>query len=668
MVTITNPAAINFTVNAPVPEVDDYQAASFGANTPAGSGGWRPQLANGTIENIDSYDGLVSGSLGSHSPTVSSGRLVFTGAAGCPNGAVLRVSGVSGRVYDVTMTQVSDRKDIATDADVDADPGVTENLGLTIVVRQDARIGARDRTVGGTAWLSASTQGECDDGITSPITLRGEGPVKPGDTGFAASLLAGEYHCHSIRSLFPSSITIRNLRFADQKTKNSLLVESTVNRQNQNITVRECYFRIDYDVDGAGDWSTGFPSTGYELARLLWATGQYTRDMTVMDNYFFGGYVSCELGVSGTIFYVGNYHSQPYYDYRKTYLNVNRTANCCRIEGGNFYGLPTIYSVNENLATAPHLDVDQATSDDTVQMVYDEARIVWHNNDAPFQSRFYSERPDTDTTGTRFSFAGDMQLVESPHIASVDYADNVVIDRLFAIPNNVASFPIGGGINRVLFGTAKVGDGGNIGAHRITNSVYGSIGYDTYGPTSGDVTETSVVKYQGQSGAYFSSRLAQWANWGSLPVDPTYAEALPYFEPVNASDFDTKSPFDYVTAGSPLQSDYTISDTLRPVPTLSSLTVTDEATAAFTVVTDIATNSTVHWAVFLSEVTDPLSIVMGLDGTTAAEASGLDHRGNSAGTVTGGGTASLGTGSYWLCVCQYNGPKKVDVITASFSV
>lgn len=669
MVTITNAAAVNFKVNAPIPPTDSFQTATFGANTAAGTGGWRPQLADMTVENVVGYGGLVSGSLGSHVPTISSGRLVFAGAAGCPNGAVLRLVGLSGRVYEVTMAQVSNRRDIASNLDVNAAATIAANLGLTIVVRQNARIPSRSRLVGGTEWLTGASQGDIDSGVGSPITLMGEGPVLPGDTGFAASLSAGEYHCYSIRSFFPSSITIKRLKFADQKTDHSLLIESSAARINRNIAVQENYFRIDYDIDGAGDWTDGFTSTGYQAARLLFVTVGYTRDLIVKDNTFIGGYVSSEINFGGTLIHSGNYFSHPYFDYRKTTQNGNIQYEGCRIEGADFFGNPSIYSVNEDVSTAPHLDVDQTTGPDVgAVMVYDEARIVWHNNAAPFQSRFYSDRATAFTNGYRWSFAGDMQLCNSPHIATVDYADNVVVDRLFVIPNNLVGFPVSGAVNRFLFGTAKASNGGNIGAHRITNSVYGTIGYDTRGPTAGDVTETNVVKYIGQNSAYFSSRLAQWASWGSLPVEPTYAEALAYFEPVNASDFDTKSPFDYVTAGSPLQSDYTISDTLRPVPVLSSLTVTTVATAAFTVVTNIASNSTVHWAVFTSSVTDPLSIVKGISGTTAALAQGLNHRGNSAGTVTGGGTASLSTGTYWLCVAQYNGPKKVDVETVSFTV
>jgi hypothetical protein len=670
MVTITNAAAINFSVNAPIPATDSYQAATFGANTAAGTGGWKPQLANGTVENVVGYGGLVSGSLGLHVPTISSGRLVFTGAAGCPNGAVLRLVGLSGRVYEVTLTQVANRKDIATNADITAAAGVTANLGLTLAVRQNARIPAKDRLVGGTEWLSGTTQGEVDGGFTSPITVIGEGPVLPHETGFTACRSAGEYHCYSIRSFFPSSTTIRHLAFADQKTDASLIVESGASRINRNITVDQCYFDIFYDVDGVGDWSGGFLTTGYVQGTLLFVTGGYSRDLTVTDNVFLGGYVGTNINFSGTLWYVGNYHERPYFDYRKSAMNDNAAPLGVRIEGGNFYGNPVPFSVNEPGGSEPHLDVDQMTGDDTLPVVmYDEARIVWHDTPAIIQGRFHEDRANTATAGYRWSIAGDMILINSLNPTINGWPDNVVIDRLMILPNSDASFPTGAA-NRFLFGTSKSGDGGTVGAHRITNSTFSRTDYAANGPTSGDVTETNVVKYslEGDGNTFFGARLAEWASWGSLPALPTFAEALPYFAPVPASAYDGISPEPEITAGSPLQSSYTISDTLRPVPALSSLTVTDEATAAFTVVTDIATNSTVHWAVFTSEVTDPDDIWRGISAGVEAEAYGINHRGNSAGTVTGGGTASLSAGSYWLCVAQYNGPKKVDVITASFSV
>lgn len=629
--------------------ISTTQFAAWGASTPASSGGWRPQLASGLVESLVSYDGLVSGSLGVYTPSIASGRLVFAGAAGAPNGAVLQCTGASGRVYQVTISTSSGRKDIATDADINAAKTVTANLGLTLSVRQNAQIGARDRTAG-TDWISASTQAECTNGIASPITIAGEGPIK-----------SGEYHVHSIRGFFPSSTTLRNLKFADQKTHSSVLIEGNTNRRVKNITVQECDFEVIYDVDGVGDWSTGFSSTGYAQARFVYTSGSFIGDINIVDNRFVGGWTHTEIASEGTLLYVGNYHLSPYYDYRKA-------GGFVRLEGGNFYGKPLVYSVNETGITAPHPDVDQAFSYLSLTTMYDEARIVWHNNAAEVQGRFHSDRLTSYANGYRWSIAGDCVLIFSTHATTVDYPDNLWVDRLLIVPNYLTSLPVSAGYNNFKFGTSKALNGGTLGVHKLNNSVYMPASFDVRGPVAGDVVETNVENYNGQSGSYFAANLARWSDWASLPETPTYAEALTYFEPVAASDFDGKSMFGHVTPGATLQSDYTISDTLRPVPNLSSLTVTTASTAAFTVVTDIETNTSIHWAVFSSEVTDPVAIRTAISAGVAATAFGIDHRGNSAGPVTGGGTASLGAGTYWLCVAQYNGPKKVDVATLQFTV
>src|SRR5699024_134127 len=55
--------------------------------------------------DLTSYDSLVSGSLGSYVPQVSSGRLIFTGGGqGGPAGAVLRCSH-SGGTVDLTIAE-----------------------------------------------------------------------------------------------------------------------------------------------------------------------------------------------------------------------------------------------------------------------------------------------------------------------------------------------------------------------------------------------------------------------------------------------------------------------------------------------------------------------------------------------------------------------------------
>ena len=81
------------------------QTAEFGADTPAGQGGFRPVGSNGQAITLTAYQSVVSGSLGSYVPSISGGRLVFN-QAGAPHGAVLRCAH-SGGTIDIAISRVS---------------------------------------------------------------------------------------------------------------------------------------------------------------------------------------------------------------------------------------------------------------------------------------------------------------------------------------------------------------------------------------------------------------------------------------------------------------------------------------------------------------------------------------------------------------------------------
>jgi len=81
------------------------QTAEFGADTPAGQGGFRPVASNGQAITLTSYQSLVSGNLGGYTPQVSGGRLVFD-QAGAPHGAVLRCAH-SGGTIDIAISEIS---------------------------------------------------------------------------------------------------------------------------------------------------------------------------------------------------------------------------------------------------------------------------------------------------------------------------------------------------------------------------------------------------------------------------------------------------------------------------------------------------------------------------------------------------------------------------------
>lgn len=633
--------------------------AFFGDTTVAGTGGWRPQLASGAVESLTSYDSLESGSLGVYTPSISSGKLVFSGAAGAPDGAVLRCTGASGRVYDVTISEVANRRDIASDSEATTYKTIGANDGLTVSIRQNAQVAARSRLVAGTDFLSGGSQGDLDIGLTSPTTVSGEG-----------AYVAGEYHIHSWRGFHPSRITIDSLIFADQTTASSLIIETTTSRRNQNITVKNCRFQIDYDVDVTGNWSTGFGSTGFAPARFIYVTGSYTQNVTIQDNVMIGGYLHTEINFNGYLIYTGNYQRDAYFDMRKTNSVTNMGGvERVRLEGGNFYGNAKVYSVNESTGTEPHMDGDQVSSGGVgILVTYYEANVHWKMGGARLQNRFHSDRANTATGGHRWSIAGEFMVTNTTHCLTNDTPDNLLIERVLVLPEYGSTLPLASGINRLGLGTAKAGDGQNFGSHVVKNSAFGDQWGNLGNIGTPTVTETNVVDQSGWVDANYADAVTNWADWSTMPEAPTFAAAWEYAQTEAGQALENQTPYALVTPGVSSQSDYSISSSLRPVPTLSALTVTTASTAAFTVATDIVQNSTIFWAVFSTDVTDAASIRSGFNGNTQATAWGINHRGNSAGSITGGGTASLGAGTYYLCVAQYNGLKKSHVVTTSFTV
>lgn len=634
------------------------QSATFGSVTPAGTGGWRPQLASGAVEDLATYNSLTSGSLGAYMPSISSGRLVFTGGgAGAPNGAVLRCTGVSGRSYDVTVSQVAGRRDFATYAEMSANKTITANLGLTLAVRQNSQIAARNRLVAGTDFLSGGSQAQMDSALTQPITLIGEGPH-----------IAGEFHMHSLRSFAPSSFSIQSILWADQKTLGwSLLIESSGSRKNQNITIEDCTFSIFYEVDLVGDWSTGFGSTGFPKGRMVYVTGGWSKNIKIRNNRFIGGYLQSEVEFNGFLEYSGNYQEAAYFDFRKTSCPANYGENNVRLENGNLRSKPLLYSVNETSDTAPHADMDQVVVGGPGTMVtYFDADIAWAVNGVEVQTRFHSDRPSIQVGGHRWSDAGSMFACNTAHTMTNDYPDNLSLNRVLVLPSPFSPMPQNSSNNKLALGTSKPNDGGSIGTHKINNSSFS--GWRQNVRPGGIVPVfTGFVDQTAWIATDFAAAVDRWSDWGSLPATPTYAEALTYFKPKTGGALVGVSPWAEITTGAKM-SDTTISTAVRPVPTLSSLTVTDVVSVAFTVTTDILTNSTIFWSVFAAQVTAPDAIRLGLNGATPAIATGINHRGNSAGSIIGGGTESLLSGTYWLCVAQYNGTKRTGVATVQFTV
>lgn len=661
------------------------QTATFGALNAAGTGAWRPQLASGAVEDLASYDGLFSGSLGAFTPAISAvphatpGRLIFSGGTGAPAGAVLNCTGVSGRSYRVTIAQVAATYAIASDADIAvAGSGVASNYGRTLLVRQNAQIPYRAFDVTGAGWLSASNSTHMATALVNPITVLGEGPH-----------LDGEYHVYAWKSYFPSSTTIDGLRFANQKTHSSLVIVSSATRQSRAITVRNCSGFVPYNVDNADPegesarWDLGgFNGTGYNKARFLYVTGGYTRDLWVYDNSVRGMYLQFEIAVNGALFFVGNSMKDAYFDNRKTALSPLTNGDVrVRIEGGNMHSLFRSYSIYETPATAPHVDADQVASGGYgTYGLFDEARVVYHLSNDPLQYRFHLDRPSTQLGGFRWSITGDAMIGRSPHVMTNGYPDNVYVRHSVIAPGPqyLDKLPVSDTNNTPYLGTAKAGDGGNVGTHEISFSYMRNattliaLSGGT-GPTT--ITEIGNLYYNGSGSSDFAARLYHWGVWASLPEDPTMAEAWEYItRPVVGSDFATISPYAHITipTSGPL-SGYTISEALRPTPVLSGLTVTDPATAAFEVTHDLDDNAVLFWSVFDDACSNAAQIAKGVreeSGTyTGAVAFGIVEAARGTATFTGAAASALPSGTYRLCVAQYNGPQKTAVaVSPAFTV
>ena len=75
--------------------------------------------------------------------------------------------------------------------------------------------------------------------------------------------------------------------------------------------------------------------------------------------------------------------------------------------------------------------------------------------------------------------------------------------------------------------------------------------------------------------------------------------------PVPGSAFEAVTPYNDITVPNDTDflSNYTISNTLRPLPILTGLTVTDPVSASFTVTTDYDGNNKLYYAVFASPLT-----------------------------------------------------------------
>lgn len=676
------------------------QTATFGTVTPAGSGGWRPQLASGAVDALASYNSLTSGSLGAYVPSIASGRLVFTGGgAGAPNGAVLNCTGISGRVYAVTIATAAARKDIAQDSDISAAAGITANLGLTLVLRQNAQLPPRLSN-----WLSSGTQSVVRSGQANPITVIGEG-----FNGNKSNYIPGEYHYTRLEGIFADGTTFQNLVHVDDPQNHTgILYKSSSTWGSRNLTFRGLYGRKMYNVDNLdplgpqADWGVGvnasgnatygFGTTGYSKQSGIINAGFKSDRIRVYDCTFEGGYIPLQIHALSNWIIDGQRVYEPYYDFRRVLLGDGSIPVKFGIEGVNASFVLGNPSVNEIPETVRHLDVNQITDGGQYSFtMVSDPRLLYQPAKTPdisFQNEFLTYRPSTRIGGFALDYTSFVMVGRTNYGLNNSFPENCFIDRLMLIPGPeyVDKTPITtsgfseGNNNMIILGQAPGGsDGGWIGNQTITNSFMRKA-VKVMDPTkSGFVSETGSVYYDGHTDAQLAANIAAWPYTG-IPDKPTAAEIFAMCGGQTGSALEAISPRNLVTIPDdslPL-SGYTISDTLRPVPVLSSLTVTDAASAAFTVTTNYAKISTLFWSVTSAALTGSTDaakfeqIYRATNGNTApftlAAAFGVASKIGGAGVVSGGGSATLPSGTYYLNVAQLNGTKKLAVVSTSFVV
>lgn len=668
------------------------QTAEFGSLNAAGTGGWRPRLASGAVEDLASYDNLVSGSLGAFTPSISSpphatpGRLIFSGGTGAPNGAVLQCTGVSGRVYNVTIQQTTGTYAISSEADITAaGTSISANAGRRLLIRQNAQIPPRDSN-----WLNSGSSAASQIGWVTPITIEGEGY-----DGKLGSIIHGEYHLTYVAAAFPWTTTFRDLQFKnDPSQPTGIFYKSSTSRPCLGLSVERCYFPVDFNIDNAdptgpiADWTNGFPTTGYSKKQGVFGTDSSTDRVRIVDCIFDGGWFMKEVLARENLWHVGNRHYRPYSDFDRLLIGNGSTQSKCIISGANAYWVVQGYSVNETYPAEPHLDANQLT--DGGQYTYTsiaDAYMVWEGVaiKGGLQWNFQTYRPSTRIGGICWDWRGYVGIGRTPYAFYSGFPESMNVQYCAAIPGiqYETRLPVGsqseGGMNVFVLGTVPAYDGG-IGTHRIGNNLLrttASLQGTIVQPA--DIDETGNVYFNGWNETDMTDNFALWP-FSNVAPECSAQEIWAMSEAVDGSEYDAVSPFDHITipGDDDYLSNYTISTTLRPNVVLSNLAVTNAATAAFTVDTDYDGASYVFWAVFSSALTGSTDsekfeqIYWARNGAsmpyTPANARGLAHRIGSPGTITGGGTASLAAGTYYLYVAQCNGPKRLTIASLAFTV
>lgn len=154
------------------------QMATFGALTASGATGFRPLAGDNTEVLLanGSTPTLLSGSLGSYTPSIEGGRLTFRGAAGAPNGAVLRCALAAGGTVDLQVNTVANAYTVGTFAEFNSFLGLSSatKSGKTCIVRVvDDQNSPTGYGLANVNWSGRFLN------LTSRVYIRGEKPTLP---------------------------------------------------------------------------------------------------------------------------------------------------------------------------------------------------------------------------------------------------------------------------------------------------------------------------------------------------------------------------------------------------------------------------------------------------------------------------------------------------------
>ena len=190
------------------------QTAEFGADTPAGEGGFRPVDSAGQAISLTAYQSLVSGSLGAFAPQIAGGRLVFD-RKGAPQGAVLRCAH-SGGTIDIAIAEVAAARSAANPSEArsaaQAYIATNPTAKYTIIMRHGSFAVSNHFSNLQMTCTAITGIGGTRGAPRNPQIQGGSITIRPGNLGGGARetvVLTGQYSMNGARGLH-----FRNIGFA----------------------------------------------------------------------------------------------------------------------------------------------------------------------------------------------------------------------------------------------------------------------------------------------------------------------------------------------------------------------------------------------------------------------------------------------------------------------